>query len=258
MALPTTREDLKQYCLRKLGAPVIEINVDDSQLEDRIDDALSLFAEYHFDGVEKRYYKYAVTQDDIDRAKADPQNGGYISTDGIDPSIMTITRLFQFSESTVNMFDVRYQIALNDFYGIRTGLGSISNYDITKRHLSLLQQMLDPEKMIRFTRVTNKLYIDMNWDEDVEVGTNLVFECYSKIDPETYGEIYKDKFLLKYTTELFRYQWGANLSKYDGIQLPGGVQFNGRQIMDEARERLDKLEDEMSLRYELPPDFMVG
>ena len=257
MALPTSREELKQYCLRKLGAPVIEINVDDSQLEDRIDDTLQLFAEYHFDGVEKRYYKHAVTQEELDRAK-DDLNGGYISTDGIDPSIISITRLFQFSESTVNLFDVRYQIALNDFYGIRTGLGSIHQYDITKRHLSLLQQMLDPEKMIRFTRVTNKLYIDMNWDEDVNVGDFLVFECYSKIDPDTFTEIYKDKFILKYATESIRYQWGSNLSKYDGLQLPGGVQFNGRQIMDEARERLDKLEEEMSLRYELPPDFMVG
>lgn len=257
MALPTSREELKQYCLRKLGAPVIEINVDDSQLEDRIDDTLQLFAEYHFDGVEKRYYKHAVTQEEIDRAKTD-LNGGFISTDGIDPSIISITRLFQFSESTVNMFDVRYQIALNDFYGIRTGLGSIHQYDITKRHLSLLQQMLDPEKMIRFTRVTNKLYVDMNWEEDVDAGDFLVFECYSKIDPDTFTEIYKDKFILKYATESIRYQWGSNLSKYDGLQLPGGVQFNGRQIMDEARERLDKLEEEMSLRYELPPDFMVG
>jgi hypothetical protein len=257
MAQPQSRQELKEYCLRKLGAPVIEINVDDSQLEDRIDDALSLYAEYHFDGVERRYYKYQVTQEDIDRASGDP-NGGYISTNGIDSSIISVIRLFQFSESSVNMFDVRYQMALNDFYGIRTGLGSINNYDITKRHLSLLQQMLDPEKMIRFTRVTNKLYVDMNWEEDVTAGDYLVFECYSVIDPETYTEIYKDKFILKYTTELFRYQWGANLSKYDGIQLPGGVQFNGRQIMDDARTQLDKLEEEMSLRYELPPDFMVG
>ena len=257
MALPNSREEFKQYCLRKLGAPVIEINVDDSQLEDRIDDALQLFAEYHYDGMEKRYYRHAVTQEEIDRSN-DDLNGGYISTDGIDPSIISITRLFQFSESTVNLFDVRYQMALNDFYGIRTGMGSIHQYDITKRHLSLIQQMLDPEKMIRFTRTTNKLYVDMNWSEDISAGDYLVFECYSKIDPETYTEVYKDKFLLKYATESIRYQWGANLSKYDGIQLPGGVQFNGRQIMDEARERLDKLEEEMSLRYELPPDFMVG
>lgn len=257
MAEPNTREELKQYCLRKLGAPVIEINVDDSQLEDRIDEAISLFREYHFDGVERRYYKHQVTSEEIDRAKTD-LNGGYISTDGIDPSIVSVVRLFQFSESTINMFDVRYQMSLNDFYGIRTGMGNIHNYDITKRHLSLLQQMLDPEKMIRFTRVTNKLYVDMNWEEDVDAGDYLVFECYSAIDPETYTEIYKDKFIKKYTTELFRHQWGSNLSKYEGLQLPGGVQFNGRAIMDEARQEMEKIEQEMQLRYELPIDFMTG
>ncbi len=257
MAEPNTREELKQYCLRKLGAPVIEINVDDSQLEDRIDEAISLFREYHFDGVERRYYKHQVTSEEIARAKTD-LNGGYISTDGIDPSIVSVVRLFQFSESTINMFDVRYQMSLNDFYGIRTGMGSIHNYDITKRHLSLLQQMLDPEKMIRFTRVTNKLHIDMNWEEDVDAGDYLVFECYSALDPETYTEIFKDKFIKKYTTELFRHQWGSNLSKYEGLQLPGGVQFNGRAIMDEARQEMEKIEQEMQLRYELPIDFMTG
>jgi len=258
MAEPSTREELKQYSLRKLGAPVIEINVDDSQLEDRIDDALALYTEYHFDGVERRYYRYQITGADMARAKADPLNGGYIETNTIDPSIISIVKLFQFSESTVNMFDVRYQMSLNDFYGIRTGMGSIHNYDITKRHLSLLQQMLDPEKMIRFNRVTNKLYVDMNWEEDVESGDFLVFECYSTVDAQAYSEVYKDKFVKKYTTELFRHQWGSNLSKYDGIQLPGGVQFNGRQIMDDARQHLDKIEEEMSLRYELPIDFMTG
>ncbi len=257
MAQPNTREELKQYCLRKLGAPVIEINVDDSQLEDRIDEAISLFTEYHFDGVERRYYKYQITQEDMDRASSD-LNGGYIPTDGIDPNIVSVVRLFQFSESTINMFDVRYQMSLNDFYGTRTGMGGIHQYVITKNHLSLLQQMLDPEKMIRFTRVTNKIHIDMNWKEDVKAGSFLVFECYSAIDPETYTEIFKDKFIKKYTTELFRHQWGTNLSKYEGMQLPGGVQFNGRAIMDDARQEMEKIEQEMQLRYELPIDFMTG
>ena len=257
MAQPSTREELKQYCLRKLGAPVIEINVDDSQLEDRMDEAISLYTEYHFDGVERRYYKHQVTQEEIDRAKSD-LNGGYISTNGIDSSIVSVIRLFQFSESTINMFDVRYQMSLTDFYGTRTGMGGISQYNITKNHLTLLQQMLDPEKMIRFTRVTNKLHVDMNWDEDIEAGDFLVFECYSALDPETYTEIYKDKFIKRYTTELFRHQWGTNLSKYEGMQLPGGVQFNGRAIMDEARQEMEKIEQEMQLRYELPIDFMTG
>ena len=257
MSRPNSKATFKEHCLRRLGKPVIEINVDDSQLEDRLDEAIELYTEYHYDGVERRYYKYQVTQEDIDRAN-DDLNGGYISTDGIDPSIVSIVRLFQFSESTINLFDVRYQMALNDFYGIRTGMGNIHHYDITKRHLSLLQQMLDPEKMIRFTRVTNKLHVDMNWGEDVTAGDFLVFECYSALDPETHTEIFKDKFLKRYATELFRFQWGSNLSKYDGIQLPGGVQFNGRQIMDDARQNLDKIEEEMSLRYELPIDFMTG
>ena len=257
MAEPNTREELKQYCLRKLGAPVIEINVDDSQLEDRIDEAISLYTEYHFDGVERRYYKHQVTQEEIDRAKSD-LNGGYISTNGIDSSIISVIRLFQFSESTVNMFDVRYQMSLNDFYGTRTGMVGIIQYHTMKNHLTLLQQMLDPEKMIRFTRVTNKLHIDMNWEEDIEAGDFLVFECYSAIDPETYTEIYKDKFIKRYATELFRHQWGTNLSKYEGMQLPGGVQFNGRAIMDDARQEMEKIEQEMQLRYELPIDFMTG
>jgi len=258
MATPSSREELKQYALRQLGSPVIQINVEDSQLEDRIDDAIQFFAEYHFDGVERRYYRYQITQEDMDRAAADPLNGGYIPLDGVDPNIISVIRLFQFSESTLNMFDVRYQMALNDFYGIRTGLGTLSNYDMTKRHLSMIQQMLDPEKMIRFSRVTNKLYIDMNWAEDVTVNSYLVFECYATIDPTQNTEIYNDRLLKKYLTALFKKQWGQNLSKFDSIQLPGGVSFNGSQIYDQATQEIEKIEEDMQLKYELPIDFMTG
>tara|TARA_B100000287_G_C20572728_1_gene757238 strand:- start:133 stop:918 length:786 start_codon:yes stop_codon:yes gene_type:complete len=261
MSKPASREQLKEYALRRLGSPVIDINVDDSQMEDRLDDALQFFAEYHFDGVDRRYYKYEVTQSDIDANKKDADdhlNAGYISLDGIDPNIISVTRLFQFSESTVNMFDVRYQMALNDFYGIRTGMGNLSNYDITKRHLSLIQQMLDPEKMIRFSRVKNRLHVDMNWDEDIEAGDFLVFECYSTIDPEVYTEIYNDILLKKYYTANIKRQWGQNLSKFEGIQLPGGVQFNGTQLFDQAQTEIEKIEEEVQLRYELPVDFTVG
>ena len=261
MSKPSSREQLKEYALRRLGSPVISINVEDSQMEDRLDDALQFFAEYHFDGVERRYYKYAVTQEDIDRNKpsaSDPLNGGYIPLDGIDKNIVSVVRLFQFSESTVNMFDVRYQMALNDFYGIRTGMGNIANYDITKRHLSLIQQMLDPEKMIRFSRVKNRLHVDMNWDEDITAGDYLVFECYSIIDPEVYTEIYNDRLLKKYFTSIIKRQWGTNLSKFEGIQLPGGVQFNGNQLFEQAQQDIEKIEEEVQLRYELPIDFNVG
>ncbi len=257
MSKPASREQLKEYSLRRLGSPVIDINVDDSQMEDRLDDALQFFAEYHFDGVERRYYKYEVTQDDIDANKTD-LNAGYISLDGIDKNIISVVKLFQFSESTVNMFDVRYQMALNDFYGIRTGMGNIANYDITKRHLSLIQQMLDPEKMIRFSRVKNRLHVDMNWEEDIDAGDFLVFECYSIIDPEVYTEIYDDILLKKYYTASVKRQWGQNLSKFEGIQLPGGVQFNGTQLFEQAQTEMEKIEEEVQLRYELPIDFMTG
>ena len=258
MASPANRQQLKDYILRTLGAPVVEINVDDQQLEDRLDDALQFFAEYHFDGVERRYYRYQITEDDMARAAADPLNGGYIPLDGVDPNIISIISLYQFSEMSSNLFDVRYQMALNDFYGIRSGSATMAHYDITKRHLSLIQQLLDPEKMIRFSRVTNRLYIDMNWEEDVSAGSWLVFECYATINPEEFLEIYNDRLLKKYATALVKRQWGMNLSKFENIQLPGGLNFNGSQIYEQANTEVEKIEEEMQLRYELPIDFMTG
>ena len=203
MAKPSSRQQLKDYAFRRLGAPVIDINVDDSQVEDRVDDALQFFAEYHFDGVERMYYKHQITSDDI--------TNEYIDMDQVDSSVISINKVFQFSQGTSNLFDVRYQMALNDFYGIRTGLGNIHNYDIVKRHLNLLQQMLDPEKMIRFSRVTNKLRIDMDWSEEVEAGDYLVIEAYTVLDPNTYTEIYNDRLLKRYVTAIIKRQWGTNL-----------------------------------------------
>ena len=250
MATPTSRQNLKDYALRRLGFPVIEINVDDSQVEDRVDDALQFFAEYHFDGVEKMFYKHQVTSTDI--------SNGYIDMDSVDSSIISVTRLFQFSDSTINMFDIRYQMALNDFYGLRSGLSNISYYDSIKRHLSLIQQTLDPEKQIRFSRVTNRLYGDFNWSEDANAGEYLMVEAYTILDPETYTEIYNDRLLKQYVTALIKRQWGANLSKFENVQLPGGVSFNGTQIYEQAQQEIEKIEDEVQLRYELPPHFMTG
>jgi hypothetical protein len=255
---PNTRQNLKDYALRKLGAPVVEINVDDAQIEDRLDDTLQYFAEYHFDGTERRYYRHKITQANIDQWKADPQNGGYISLDAIDSSIISITKLFQFSNQTVNLFDVRYQMALNDFYGIRTGMGNMSQYSVTKSHLAMIQQMLDPEKQIRFTRVTNKLYIDCNWEDDMKVDDYLIFECFSAVDPETYGEVYDSMLVKKHFTANLKRQWGQYLSKFEGIQLPGGVSFNGSQMFEQAQQDIEKIEEEASLRFELPIDFSVG
>jgi hypothetical protein len=253
-----SREKIKEYTLRRLGAPVITINVDDQQLEDRLDDALQLFAEYHFDGVEKRFYKYQVTQEDLDRFNADPMNGGYIETNGVDPGIISIIRIFSVGGDNINMFDIRYQMALHDFYGIRSGYMDLANYTIYQQNLSLIRHILDPEKSIRFSRVTNKLYINMNWKDELVVGDYLVFECYTVLDPEVNTEIYNDRLLKKYYTALVKRQWGQNLSKFDNIQLPGGVAFNGRELFEQANTEIEKIEEEIQLRFELPVDFMTG
>jgi hypothetical protein len=249
MSKPNTRQQLKDYALRQLGAPVIDINVDDSQLEDCLDDALQFFAEYHFDGVELAYPKHQITQDDIDN--------NYLDMDVIDSNIITVNRLFNISTHSINMFDVQYQMALNDFFGSFTP-GSLANYSITKSNLEMLQDILDPEKNIRFSKVTNKMYGDFNWAEELNVGDYLVMEVYRLLDPETYPEIYNDRLLKKYFVALVKRSWGNNLSKFEGIQLPGGVQFNGQRILDEAREAIDKIEEEVQDKYELPPDFTVG
>ena len=246
MANPTSRATLKEYALRRLGSPVIEINVDDSQLEDRIDDALQFFAEYHFDGVEKTYLKHIITDADV--------TNEYIT---LDDSVISVIKLFQFSEGTVNMFDIRYQMALNDFYGLRNPTQSLVNYSITQNHLSLIQDILSPEKSIRFSRVTNQLKIDTAWSE-LTVGDYIIAEAYAVLNPETYPEIYKDRMLKRYVTALFKRQWASNLSKFEGVQLPGGVTFNGRELFDQAQTEIDKLEEQVQEMYELPPDFMVG
>tara|TARA_R110001592_G_scaffold140060_3_gene360626 strand:- start:368 stop:1120 length:753 start_codon:yes stop_codon:yes gene_type:complete len=250
MAQPATRQQLKDYALRRLGDPVIEINVDDSQVEDRLDDALQFFAEYHFDGVQKQFYKYQLTAEDIANE--------YINMNGVDPSVITVTRIFEQGNNSVNMFDVRYQMALNDFYGVRTGMGNMAQYDITKRHLALIQQMLDPEKAVRFSRVTNKLLIDTDWSEQFTVDDFVIIEAYSILDPDTYTEIYNDRLLKEYITSLIKRQWGMNLSKFQNITLPGGLSYNGAELYSQGQEEITKIEEEVQLKYELPPDFMVG
>lgn len=250
MAKVSSRQDLKDYCFRRLGYPVVEINVDDAQVEDRIDDAIELFTEYHFDGVEPQYLKHQITQEDIDNQ--------YLNMDLVDERVVSVTRCFQFGQNTSgNLFNVKYQIALNDFYGLRNPV-SLQNYDITMRHLEMLEDILTPEKKVRFNRVTNRLYLDMKWDEEVNVGDWLVFDSYVAVNPEVFREFYNDRFLKEYATVLIKKQWATNLSKFEGLQLPGGVQFNAQQMMSEANEEKNRLEEEMSLKYELPPDFMTG
>lgn len=278
MAKPHTRQELIEYCLRKLGHPVIEINVDEQQLDDRVDEALQFFSEYHFDGVEKVYLKYQVQQQDIDNGYvsmisnnnftgapgASGQNEstmpisetGLTGSVNIDNLITSVLQVFHFSMGTINMFDVRYQYALNDLYTF--GTIELVHYTITQQYLALLRQMLAPEKAIRFSRRNNKLYIDMKWQRDTKPGDYLIIEAYRIMDPRVYPEIYDDMLLKKYTTALIKRQWGANLSKFSGIQMLGNITFNGTQIYTEATREMEEIEATVQSKWELPPDFIVG
>jgi len=271
MPLPSTRTEFKDYCLRALGKPVIEINVDPDQVEDRIDEALQYFAQYHYDGVERVYLKYQVSQNDIDRARSNTSLASVTDVDGattaswkeatnyipVPSSIISVIKVFDFSDKgNINMFDVRYQLRLNDLYDFSST--SVIHYEMTMKHLQLLENILVGQKPIRHNQHQNRLYIDMDWQTDVIAGDYLVIEAIRKLDPQTYADIWGDMFLKRYATQLIKRQWGANLIKFQGIQMLGGVALNGEQLYTQAQEELNKLEEQMQLAYELPPMYMVG
>ena len=268
MATPATRETLKQQALRALGKPVIEINVDDDQLEDRLDEALQYFAQYHYDGVQRAYLKYQYTQADKDRMTADSTESitkNSVTTSWkegnnflvVPESVISVINIFPFSnKSNMNLFDVRYQLRLNDLYDFSST--SIINYDIVLRHLDFLDHILVGEKPLRFNQHDNRLYIDMDWKNDLAVGEFIVIEAYRKMDPETHTDVYNDIYLKRYVTSLFKKQWGANLSKFDGVAMIGGVTLNGRQIYSEALQDIEKLETEIRSTFELNPAMIMG
>ena len=268
----TTRETLKQYALRALGKPVIEINVEDDQVEDRIDEALQYFAQYHYDGVERMYLKYQVSADDITRAKTNEtlstvtdtadstvtavfkEGKNYIP---MPSSVVSVTRIFDFTDrANLDLFDVRYQLRLNDLYDFSST--SIIHYDMTLRHLDMLDHILVGERPIRFNQHKNRLYIDMDWSNDIDAGDFIIIECYRKLDPSTFTDIFDDIFLKKYLIQLIKKQWGTNLSKFQGVAMLGGVTMNGEQIYSQAQEEINKLEEQIQLSYELPPNYMMG
>ena len=268
----TSRETLKQYALRALGKPVIEINVEDDQVEDRIDEALQYFAQYHYDGVERMYLKYQITSDDITRARSDEtlttvtdtadstvtasfkEGKNYIP---MPSNVMSVIQVFPFTDkAALNLFDVRYQLRLNDLYDFSST--SIIHYDMTLRHLDLLDHILVGERPIRYQMHKNRLYIDMDWQNDIDAGDYLIIECYRKLDGSTYTDVFDDIFLKKYLIQLVKRQWGANLIKFQGVAMLGGVQMNGEQIYTQAIEEITKLEEQIQLSYELPPNYMVG
>jgi hypothetical protein len=246
MAVPSTRSEFKEYCLRTLGKPVLEINVDDDQAEDRIDQALKYYWDYHFDGAEKVYYKHQVTAQD--------KSNKYIT---LPENIIGAVNIFDIGDAlnTNNMFNIRYQIALNDLYTLTSV--SMVPYYMALQHIQFLEQMLVGKQPIRYNRHTDKLYIDMDWNK-LEDNHYVIVEAYQVVDPDTYTDVWGDRWLAQYATALIKKQWGTNMKKFEGMTLPGGIKFNGQKIYDEADEEIKALEKEMISSYSLPVTDMIG
>lgn len=271
MAIPATRSTFKEYCLRSLGKPVIEINVDPDQVEDRIDEALQYFAQYHYDGIEKLYMKYQFSQTDIDRARSNTVGDVATDVDGttsatwyeqknyipVPSSVMSIVQVFPLTDrGGSSMFDIKYQMSLQDMYDFSST--SIVNYEMTMQHIDFLDNILVGQTPIRHNQHQNRLYLDADFQTNYTAGDYIIIECYRKLDPSTYSDVWDDIFLKRYATQLIKRQWGSNLSKFQGIQMLGGVSLNGEQIYTQAQEDLNKLEEQIQLAYELPPMHMIG
>lgn len=247
MAVPTSRQEMVDYCLRKLGAPVLDINVDPDQIDDRIDEALRYYWDYHFDGSDKIYYKHQVT--DVDKANK------YIT---LPTNIIGAVNVFQISDPMIradDLFNIRYQIALNDLYTL-TSVSMIPYY-MVMQNLSLISEMLVGKAPMRYNRHKNILYIDMDWN-NIMTGEFFLVEAYEVIDPAVYTAVWGDRWLLNYVTAKIKYQWGSNLTKFIGMQLPGGVQFNGEKILSDAEREIAKMEQEMITSYSLPVLDMIN
>ena len=247
MAILATRQAFKDYILRRLGAPVIDINVDNEQVDDRVDDALLKFRDYHFDGTEHVYLSYPVTQEDIVNK--------YVT---LPEDIIGVTRIFDINDSynAMNLFNVRYQLHLNELFNISSV--SVTPYVVAMRHIEFLEEVFVGKKPIRFNRHTDKLYIDMKWGDDVIPGQYIVIDCYRTINPETYPDVWDDPWLKDYTTQLVKRQWGENLKKFEGMNLPGGITFNGQKIWEEANQKIEEMEQRLITDYSLPVTDMIG
>ena len=282
MAQPSSRQELIDYCKRKLGAPVLEINVADEQIDDLVDDAIQFFQERHFDGVSQIYLKYQITQDDIDRGRAPNGNnptagivtstataniaGSEVTFDykensnylQVPPSVIGVTKVLHFdgtNSTTNNMFSVKYQLFLNDIY--HWGSTELLTYAMTKTYLEDIDFLLTTQKQIRFNQRMDRLYLDIDWGS-VSVNDYLIIDCFRILDPNDFARVWNDSFLKPYLTALIKRQWGQNLIKFQGVKLPGGVELNGRQIYDDAQKEIDMIMEKMSNTYELPPLDMIG
>ena len=290
MAKPATRQQLIDYCFRKLGAPVLEINVDDDQVDDLVDDAIQLFNERHFDGVERMYLKYEITQGDIDRGIGADVPGesainsktgvGIVTTTAtstnisgygtttttfyensnflqIPDSVVGVNKIFKFDTSSISgsMFSIKYQLFLNDLYYFNSV--ELLQYAMTKTRLEDIDFLLTPEAQVRFNKRQDRLYLDIDWGAQ-KAGNFLVLDCHRALDPESFTQVYNDYFVKLYLTALIKRQWGQNLIKFRGVKLPGGLELNGREIYDDAERDLERIKEKMMLEYELPPLDFIG
>ena len=280
MAKPSTRQELIDYCLRRLGAPVLEINIDDDQIDDLVDDAVQYFQERHFDGVERMYLKYKITQNDLDRGRAKNTNGiGIVTTTAnstipgygttsfnfyetsnyiqVPDSVIGIEKVFKFDTSSISggMFSIKYQLFLNDLYYFNSV--ELLQYAMTKTYLEDIDFLLSTDKQVRFNKRQDRLYLDIDWGSETKDNW-IVLDCYRALDPASFSQVYNDSFLKKYLTALIKRQWGQNLIKFNGVKLPGGIELNGRQLYDDAERELDDIKSRMTLEYELPPYDFIG
>ena len=281
MAKPASRQQLIDYCLRKLGAPVLEINVADDQIDDLVDDAIQLFNERHFDGVERMYLKYKITQEDIDRGTGKNTDGvgivtttatstniaGYGTTTSswyetsnflqVPDSVVGVEKIFKFDTSSISggMFSIKYQLFLNDLYYFNSV--ELLQYAMTKSYLEDIDHLLTTDKQIRFNKRQDRLYLDIDWGAE-SVDNWIILDCYRALDPTSFTQVYNDPFLKLYLTALMKRQWGQNLIKFRGVKLPGGIELNGREIYDDAEREIEALRQRMSSEYELPPYDFIG
>ena len=244
---PANKEELKDFCLRQLGYPVIQINVDDVQVEDAVELAFEYWNEFHFDGTERTYVKHQITQQDKDN--------GYIQ---LSDQILGAVRIFPVggTNQSMGMFDLRYQLRLNDLWDLSST--SYTNYTLTMQHLATLDLIFSGQSPIRFNKVNNRLYIDQSWATDVDVGEFVIVEAMIITDPNAFTAVWNNRMLKKLATSYVKKQWGVNMKKFGGMQLPGGITMNGQQIFDEAVKEIEATEAEIRNTYEQPPIFLVG
>ena len=281
MAKPSTKQGLIDYCFRKLGAPVLEINVDDDQVDDLVDDTIQFYNERHYNGIERMYLKYKITQDDIDRGKAQGTDGvGIVTTTGTSTNIsgygtttsnfyessnflavpehvIGVNKIFKFDSSSISggMFSIKYQLFLNDLYYFNSV--ELLQFAMTKSYLEDIDFLLTTEKQIRFNQRQDRLYLDIDWGSQ-SADTFIVIDCFRALNPDEFTQVYNDPFIKLYLTALIKRQWGQNLIKFRGVKLPGGIEMNGREIYDDANRDLDTLKQRMSTEYETPPLDFIG